>query len=223
MFLPPSKTGEYICSKNIDLFVSVDCQELSTQSAKGRYLKPISDTPKHGALEVCLCEDNYQGWLPLSSLEYLQPAENGYQKETVFREYISQKIPAIIDFCLQAHQVPNYYLWGGTVAPNYDCSGLMQSAFASQGVWLPRDSYQQEDFCQKIMREELEKGDLIFFGVKKVTHVALYLGNNRYIHSSGKDMGNNGIGINQLTDDLDQVSRNYYQQLWSYGRVIQSL
>ncbi|AUC62065.1 NLP/P60 [Cyanobacterium sp. HL-69] len=223
MFLPPSNTGEYVCLQDINLFVNPDCQELSTQGAKGRYIKLVSDTPDSEAVKVCLCEDNYQGWLPLSSLKFLQPADENYQKETVFREYISQKISAIIDFCLQAHQVSNYYLWGGTVAPNYDCSGLMQSAFASEGIWLPRDSYQQEDFCQKITREKLEKGDLIFFGVKKVTHVALYLGDNRYIHSSGKDMGNNGIGINELSNDLDQVSRNYYQELWSYGRVIQSL
>ncbi|WP_069790081.1 NlpC/P60 family protein [Cyanobacterium sp. IPPAS B-1200] len=223
MFLPPSNTGEYVCLQDINLFVNSNCQELSTQGAKGRYIKLVSDTPESEAVKVCLCEDNYQGWLPLSSLKYLQPAKENYQKKTVFREYITQKIPVIIDFCLQAHQVPNYYLWGGTVAPNYDCSGLMQSAFASEGIWLPRDSYQQEDFCQKITREKLEKGDLIFFGVKKVTHVALYLGDNRYIHSSGKDMGNNGIGINELSNDVDQVSRNYYQELWSYGRVIQSL
>nr|WP_206688506.1 C40 family peptidase [Cyanobacterium stanieri] len=205
------------------MFINAECKELSTQGAKGRYLKLISNVPEKEALKVCLCEDNYQGWLPLSSIKYLQPAKEKYQKKTVFREYIAQKIPAIINFCLQAHQVSNYYLWGGTVAPNYDCSGLIQSAFASEGIWLPRDSYQQEDFCQKINREELEKGDLIFFGVQKVTHVALYLGNNQYIHSSGKDMGNNGIGINHLTDDLDQVSGNYYRELWSYGKVMQSL
>jgi cell wall-associated NlpC family hydrolase len=52
-----------------------------------------------------------------------------------------------------------------------------------------------------------------------VTHVALSLGDNFYIHSSGKEIGNNGIAINQLRDDVDQVSQNYYQQLWSYGRV----
>ncbi|MGY6529949.1 MAG: C40 family peptidase [Cyanobacterium sp.] len=223
MLVLSSNTGEYICLKDIDLFVNPNCQELSTQGAKGRHLKLISNIPENEAVEVCLCEDNYRAWLPLSSLQYLQPAEEAYQKKTIFREYISQKIPAIIDFCLKAHKVPNYYLWGGTVAPNYDCSGLMQSAFASEGIWLPRDSYQQEAFCQKITREELQKGDLIFFGTKKVTHVALYLGDNRYIHSSGKDMGNNGIGINELRDDFDQVSLNYYQELWSYGRVIQSL
>ena len=77
-----------------------------------------------------------------------------------------------------------------------------------------------EAFCQKINREELLPGDLIFFGDKRVNHVALYLGNNQYIHSSGKETGNNGIAINLLTDDRDNVSRYYYQKLWSFGRVM---
>jgi cell wall-associated NlpC family hydrolase len=96
----------------------------------------------------------------------------------------------------------------------------MQSAFAASGIWLPRDSYQQEAFCQKIEREELLAGDLIFFGDKKVNHVALYLGDNQYIHSSGKETGNNGIAINLLSADIDSVSHHYYQKLWSFGRVM---
>jgi cell wall-associated NlpC family hydrolase len=116
----------------------------------------------------------------------------------------------------------NFYLWGGTVAPNYDCSGLVQAAFASIGVWLPRDSYQQESFTQKIGQEELQTGDLIFFGQEKVNHVALYLGNLDYIHSSGKELGNNGIGINKLSDQGNKVNRNYSEIVWSFGRVMSS-
>ena len=64
-------------------------------------------------------------------------------------------------------QRSNYYLWGGTVRPNYDCSGLMQAAFASVGIWLPRDAYQQEGFTQAITIGELATGDLVFFGTSK--------------------------------------------------------
>ena len=119
--------------------------------------------------------------------------------------------------------VPNYYLWGGTVAPNYDCSGLIQAAFGTVGIWLPRDSYQQEAFTQSINFEELRSGDLIFFAKsQKVTHVALYLGEGYYIHSSGQEMGRNGIGIDQLSAQGDEVSRAYFQQLRSFGRVVAS-
>ena len=89
----------------------------------------------------------------------------------------------------------NRYLWGGTVAPDYDCSGLMQAAFQSQAIWLPRDSYQQEAFTLHIPVEEMLPGDLIFFGTpEKTDHVALHLGDLRYIHSSGIRWVEMGLG-----------------------------
>ncbi|MFM2380283.1 MAG: hypothetical protein RLZZ143_2864 [Cyanobacteriota bacterium] len=153
-------------------------------------------------------------------LDAIAAAATAYQKIPLTRSDIEKHIPEIITFTQEAMNRTNHYLWGGTLAPNYDCSGLIQAAFATFGIWLPRDSYQQEAFCQKINREELLLGDLIFFGDKRVNHVALYLGNNQYIHSSGKETGNNGIAINLLTDDRDSVSRYYYQKLWSFGRVM---
>ncbi len=221
--LPPSKSGEYICLKNLDLFATSVCQELATQASKNRHLKVVSSTIENNAIEISLCEDNYRAWLPSNQLLNLQPTNSIYQKKSFSRRQIEGKIPLVIDFALRAMKTPNYYLWGGTVAPNYDCSGLVQSAYASVGIWLPRDSYQQENFTTRISVDELETGDLIFFGVKKVTHVALYLDNKRYIHSSGKDMGNNGIAINQLEDNIDRVSSNYYREFWSCGRVVSSL
>jgi cell wall-associated NlpC family hydrolase len=99
----------------------------------------------------------------------------------------------------------------------------MQTAFASVGIRLPRDSYQQEAFTQPIRWDELEPGDLIFFGIPERTkHVALYLGDGRYIHSSGIDQGHNGIGIDSLTDLAHPVSQHYHRQLRRPGRVMTS-
>jgi cell wall-associated NlpC family hydrolase len=99
----------------------------------------------------------------------------------------------------------------------------MQAAFASVGIQLPRDAYQQESFVEKIELSDLIPGDLIFFGtLEKITHVGLYLGDDRYIHSSGKDQGRNGIGIDELSADANEVSRAYFAQLRGAGRVVQS-
>jgi cell wall-associated NlpC family hydrolase len=221
--ISPSNCGEYSCLINLDLYAQPDCQELATQALAGRQLKFITHTPVAEAIAIGLCEDNYSAWLPLIQLKYLQPATKPYQARSYSRQEIVVKIPQVIEFAKQAMNTPNYYLWGGTVAPNYDCSGLIQSAFASVGIWLPRDSYQQEEFTQRINQQELQTGDLIFFGIKRVTHVALYLDNGLYLHSSGKEIGNNKIAINSLTEHLDPVSSNYYQQLWSFGRIMNSL
>jgi cell wall-associated NlpC family hydrolase len=123
----------------------------------------------------------------------------------------------------QAMTTPNEYLWGGTVAPNYDCSGLMQAAFASVGVWIPRDAYQQEAFGEPITLEEIQIGDLIFFGnPTKATHVGIYIGSGEYIHSSGKEHGHNGIAVSGIVNaiaELDKVSQWYASQLRGAVRI----
>ena len=245
----PDQMIEYRSLANLDLYDSQDCDSLATQAATGRQLRIVSlpdgasavSDPKQllsdlmasnarsdaganaRAVEVCLCEDDYSGWIVLNDLTQLEPAPSLYQPVCLTQAEIEARLPAAIAFAQAAMQVPNYYLWGGTVGPNYDCSGLMQAAFQSAGIWLPRDSYQQADFLEPIAIADLQPGDLIFFAkVDRVTHVALYLGNEQYIHSSGKDMGRNGIGIDRLSPQGDAVSQAFYRQFKSAGRAIAS-
>ncbi|MBK1989188.1 C40 family peptidase [Sphaerospermopsis aphanizomenoides BCCUSP55] len=222
LLIPPSPTKEYNCKTNLNIYDSPECVRLATQAAKGRHLK-ITSNHQDTTIEVCLCEDDYPGWLSVQDLQFLQPTEIIYQPQFVSTAEIQQRIPEIIAFTQAAKQVDNYYLWGGTVAPNYDCSGLMQAAFVSVDIWLPRDAYQQEAFTQPIDINELKPGDLIFFGTpQKATHVGLYLGDGYYIHSSGKEQGRNGIGTDQLSEQGDKVSQTYYKQLRGAGRVVKS-
>lgn len=213
-------TTEYRASVNLNLYDSPGCNSLATQAASGRHLQIYSKTITNHAIEVKLCEDGYRCWLPVQQISQLEPTATIYQAKTVSPEQIQTQIPAIIAFTFAARQQPNYYLWGGTVAPNYDCSGLMQAAFSASGIWLPRDSYQQAAFCQNIEFEQLVTGDLIFFAaVDKITHVGLYLGEGNYIHSSGQNTGRNGIAIDSISHPQDEIAQTYYQQLKSAGRV----
>lgn len=211
---------EYECQTHLNIYDSAQCDRLATQAATGRHLRVVSQ--ENAAIAVCLCEDHYPGWLWRSDVAKLQVATQAYQAKLVTEAEIRTFIPQVIGFTQAAMQQPNYYLWGGTVEPNYDCSGLMQAAFASVGVWLPRDAYQQEKFTSAVALEEMIPGDLVFFGVEKATHVGLYLGDGYYIHSSGEKMGRNGIGIDRLSEHEDAVSRSYYQQLRGAGRVVES-
>lgn len=221
--LPQSPSGQFRCLMALELYDSPSCKALATQAAKGRYLRLIREQRAEPAILVGLCEDDYQAWLPKSRLNQLEAVQEPYKAIAFSRQEIERRLPEVIAFTHRAMAEPNHYLWGGTVAPNYDCSGLIQAAFSSQGIWLPRDSYQQEAFTERVSREELQAGDLIFFAKERVNHVALYLGDGQYIHSSGKDQGRNGIGIDILSDRDNQVSRAYYRQLWSFGRVVRSM
>ncbi|MDE6034064.1 MAG: C40 family peptidase, partial [Muribaculaceae bacterium] len=76
------------------------------------------------------------------------------------------------------------YVWGGLSSKGMDCSGLVRMAFAAQGRILPRDAWQQALEGREVPADSLRPGDLIFFGRKKITHVAIYAGNGEFIHAS---------------------------------------
>ncbi|HLO52161.1 MAG TPA: C40 family peptidase, partial [Kamptonema sp.] len=202
-------TVEYRCQANINIYDSPKCDRLATQAAAGRHLQIVCDSSplameskdnQQAAIAVRLCEDDYPGWLAVCDTHLLEVAQTPYQAQFFSSAEIRDKLQSAIAFTHHAMNQPNHYLWGGTLPPNYDCSGLMQAAFASVDIWLPRDAYQQEAFTQPLALESVQPGDLIFFGtVDKATHVGLYLGQGRYIHSSGKEQGRNGIGIDILS------------------------
>jgi hypothetical protein len=89
------------------------------------------------------------------------------------------------------------YLWGGTSVNGMDCSGFVKMVYRLNGMELRRDADQQADQGMPIDPgknfENLQKGDLLFFGhkargkqSKRITHVGLYIGNRLFIHSSGR-------------------------------------
>ncbi|MDA0866110.1 MAG: C40 family peptidase, partial [Cyanobacteria bacterium] len=166
---------EYAAISTLNLYQSPACDGLVTQMATGRQLRVVvPPDPDPQAIQVCLCEDDYPGWVAVADLALLTVAAMPYQSKPVSAAEIQQRIPQVIAFAEAAMATPNEYLWGGTVAPNYDCSGLMQAAFGSVGIQLPRDAYQQEAFTQPVAMADLQLGDLLFFGtVEKTTHVAL--------------------------------------------------
>ncbi len=80
------------------------------------------------------------------------------------------------------------YTWGGTTSFGFDCSGFTQMLVRRGGVLMPRDAQPQADWdgMLRITREELEPGDLLFFGPdeKKINHTGFYLGAGEFIHST---------------------------------------
>jgi hypothetical protein len=82
------------------------------------------------------------------------------------------------------------YKWGGeSVDEGFDCSGLTMTVYQLNGLDLPRTSRQQWAAGNPVPRSELERGDLIFFatsGGKRVSHVGIYAGRNRFIHAPGR-------------------------------------
>ena len=175
-----------------------------------------------------LLEDDYICWFYFAELTHQASKIESWESQFFTKEQIISKIPRILSWTKNARKMSNEYLWGGTIGPNFDCSGLVQSAFASSGIWIPRDAYQQEKFCKNIaldidaLGEELKPGDLLFFGSsEKCTHVGLHIENGFYIHSSGVTDGHNGIEIDGLFQpNLGKIASFYRSKFRSAGRVI---
>ena len=71
-------------------------------------------------------------------------------------------------------QLGKPYVWGATGPGSYDCSGLVQAAWASAGVQIPRTTYEQWAALPHIARSALEPGDLIY--MDGIGHVVMYVG-----------------------------------------------
>ena len=107
------------------------------------------------------------------------------------------------------------YVYGGaSPTTSFDCSGLTQWTYGKAGINLPRTAQQQYDVTQHIPLSEAQAGDLVFFhstynAGSYITHVGIYLGNNRMFHAGAP------IGYADLT------SPYWQQHLVGAGRIKQ--
>lgn len=78
------------------------------------------------------------------------------------------------------------YRWGGeNVVDGMDCSGFVRAVYNLCGVNIPRTSGEQFRAGDKVGRENLADGDLVFFGssAEKINHVGIYVGGGRFVHA----------------------------------------
>lgn len=106
------------------------------------------------------------------------------------------------------------YVYAGHSKSGTDCSGLMMEVFRrSIGVRLPRNSRMQHDYCIEVKRDNVLPGDLLFFATGRdrgrVSHVGLYIGDNRMIHASTS----RGVIVSSLSESY------YLGRFHSAGRV----
>lgn len=149
-----------------------------------------------GSLLAVLSAPDTQGYVKVG----LCDGETGYTRDGFLGEYR-------MDFSVEKEEELRYdiiraarsylgcqYRWGGKSPLGIDCSGLSFMAYQLNGITIFRDASIKEGFPVKAIPEDKKKpGDLLFFG----GHVAIYLGEERYIHSTARS-GSDGVVINSL-------------------------
>lgn len=140
---------------------------------------------------------------------HLADGRAGYVRSSDIKRYdewIKDRLPTKENIVQTAKLFLGWpYVWGGTSIKGIDCSGLSKTVYYLNGYVLMRDASQQcktgdhidisdfvnGDYSLKALKN-LEPGDLIFFGRKgdkngvgeRITHVAIYIGEGKIIHSS---------------------------------------
>lgn len=105
------------------------------------------------------------------------------------------------------------YKYGGNSQKGTDCSGFIMTVYKKvNNIDLNRSAYDQMQNTHLINKNEMRFGDLVFFKIdfKKVSHVGLYLGDNKFVHASTK----RGVVINDMNETY------YKERFFKGGRII---
>ena len=218
---------------NISGYQNETENNLVTEIVKNRIFRLIypslyQSKNKLSRILVQFYEDGYIFWSDLDKLiieKYKITRNELIENEGLL---IKQKIPLILHWIEGQSELNNRYQWGCTLGPNFDCSGLIQTAFFIHRIYIPRDSLQLKSFCKHLFnfkdnQKPLQAGDILFFGnQEKCDHVGIYKGDGFYFHSSGNDFGRNGIGVDTIEETNDKISLHYQSKLISAGRVMRN-
>lgn len=169
----------------------------------GSVLAPVGEA-RDGWQRVALC-DGQRGWVRESVLGpcYAGPPSAG---EAPLRALIVENAQRYIGA---------QYRWGGKTPLGIDCSGLASMAYLLSGICIYRDARLEEGFpIHEIPLDQAKPGDLLYFP----GHMAVYLGEGRYIHSTGK-AGSDGVCINSLDPDDPDFRPDLREQLEKAGSL----
>jgi len=101
------------------------------------------------------------------------------------------------------------YLWAGTSAAGYDCSGFTAAVYGVHGIALPRDADDQAGVGTPVDRSRLQPGDLLFFSPtgdqRGITHVSMYVGNGMMIQAPAT-----GRTVETVPVDSQPYARQYW-------------
>lgn len=177
---------------------------IMAELTRGAVVTPVQPADKDGWVNVALC-DGRTGFIRDTSIGKHIIAWSRENEESL-RNALVETAFSYLGTC---------YRWGGKSPFGIDCSGLCSMAYMINGIIIYRDADIKEGFpIKEIPRESMKKGDLIYFP----GHIAMYIGNSKYIHSTGKN-GSNGVVVNSLNPEGKDFREDLINKIKYVGSI----
>ncbi|MEY8355376.1 C40 family peptidase [Lachnospiraceae bacterium 54-53] len=222
----------------VDLSRLKDREEGGLMVTDGRYTDIVSIPAVQGVrllslfkgslVEVAAFDSDMEGWARVELLD----GREGYMRNQFLREKeFSQsglwtgELPQkeIVDegaFRKAVVETAEEYLgtqyrWGGRSTAGMDCSGLTSESYLLNGILTYRDAKIEPGFpVREITKDEMLPGDLMYFP----GHIAMYMGDGAYIHSTGKT-GSGGVVINSLNPAAEDYRADLAESWYASGSI----
>lgn len=143
------------------------------------------------------------------------------EEESLAKDYLSQIMGVALSatsnlklFHFVYDWIGTPYRFGGSTRKGIDCSAFTKELYSQVfKIDIERNSRDIFSMVNPVKREDLKEGDLVFFKIhsRRISHVGIYLGNNRFAHAS-----NRGVAINSLDDEY------YKKYFYRGGRMLES-
>lgn len=145
-------------------------------------------------------EGQWKAWLKEHLNQYYEGSEEA------FREAVTETAKGYAG---------TQYRWGGKSPLGIDCSGLTSISYMLNGVLTYRDARVVEGYpVKEIPRDQMKKGDLLYFK----GHIAMYLGDGMYIHSTAR-AGSNGVDFNSFCPNDERYRKDLDEGLLKVGTI----
>ena len=173
---------EEAAQENMQEEVSESAQETAAENVEEAAAENAeNDTEEEAA------ENVQDAGLPELTGDTAEQAETAPEQDPVVTQELRQEV---VDYALSF--VGGRYVWGGEDPHSgADCSGFVRYILSNTaGVSMSRSSYDQAREGETVSPEEMQPGDLLFYGNgRRVNHVAMYIGNGQIVHASTAKTG----------------------------------